>query len=1256
MPHPVRPARRASLLNPVFVALLRTVLLSASLLALCAGAAAAQTVFVNEIHYDNTGADAGEAIEIAAPGGTDLTGWSLALYNGAGGAQYGTIALSGIVPVQEGGFGTLAFPGPLTGIQNGAPDGIALVDASSVVIEFLSYEGAFTAVGGPANGMLSTDIGVTEIGNEPAGLSLQRTGTGDQAADFVWTGPTAASFGQPNDGQSFDGAAADPLLNELVASHIGTDSSELVEVFGDPDTSYSAFTVLQLEGDTTGAGTIDSVLAVGTTDANGFWTTGFLANELENGTITLLLVEGFSGSDGQDLDAGNDGVLDVAPWVRVVDCVAISDGGAGDQTYCSTVLAPGFDGDTFTPGGASRIPNASDTDSVADWRRNDFDGEGLPGFPTGTTEFPEAFNTPGAINDAPPPPPPETPDLVINELDYDQPGTDAAEFVEIANVGDEPVDLDSVDLVFVNGTGGAIYDTIALPAFVLAPGEYYVVCANPANTPNCDLDDGPDTNFLQNGAPDAVALVQGTTVVDAVSYEGNTAAPYTEGSGVGLEDSGAADHVGISRFPDGGDTQSNNADLSSRCITPGEANVPASTSCPPPGGGPTVTAEIFEIQGAGSTSPLAGQNVETLDNTVTALAADGFFIQTPNARADADATTSNGIFVFTGAPPAVAVGDVVDVQGTASEFFDFTEISGAVTVTVDSSGATLPDAVAFDATTPSPVQPVSPTEFERFESMRITVASGVVGSPNQRFGVDPLAEVHVTATGERAFREPGILHPGLPGLPVWDGNPEVFELDPDRLGLPNLEIPAGSTFTGEGVLGFEFGGYELWPTVLSVEAATLPVPVRERATGEHAEYTIGSANLFRLFDAVDDPGIPATHCTSGFRDEDSDEVLAPAEYERRLAKLALYIVEVLRAPDVLAVSEAEKVGVLADLAAEIALLDPSVVYTGHLVEGHDCGSIDTGFLVRDTVEVLEVVQLGFDETLSVDGTPLHDRPPLLLTGEYTAGGPSLPFGVMALHQRSLGGIEDPSDGPRVRQKRLEQAQSVAAKVQEFQEALPSTPLAVVGDFNAFEFSDGYVDVVGQIAGDFDPSENLLSGPDLVDPNLTNQVLSNPPEDRYSFVFGGSAQSLDHALTNTALGPFVRGLEHGRGNADAALLRIEDATTPLRSSDHDGLVLFVESDDDGLPDDQDLCPGTAIPEGVPTVALKPNHFALVDGDTVFDAGKPPGKGAGQSGLVFTLADTAGCSCEQIIEQLDLGQGPRKFGCPVDVMLAWIDAVN
>ena len=194
-------------------------------------------------------------------------------------------------------------------------------------------------------------------------------------------------------------SASDPLLNEFVHNHTGSDTNEYVEVFGDPGTDYSNFTVLEVEGDNISAGLIDGVFPVGTTDANGFWTTGFLNNQIENGAVTLLLVEDFSGIVGEDLDLDDDGALDVTPWTRIVDDVAVTDGGSADRAYSAVVLSPGFDGAPYIPGGASRIPNGTDTDWVNDWVRNDFDGAGLPGF-AGTPDIGEAINTPGALNQA----------------------------------------------------------------------------------------------------------------------------------------------------------------------------------------------------------------------------------------------------------------------------------------------------------------------------------------------------------------------------------------------------------------------------------------------------------------------------------------------------------------------------------------------------------------------------------------------------------------------------------------------------------------------------------------------------------------------------------------------------------------------------------------------------------------------------------------------------------------------------------------
>ncbi len=168
-------------------------------------------VFINELHYDNAGADAGEAVEVAAPAGTDLSGWSVVLYNGSGGAPYGTTALSGVVADQAHGWGAVAVSYPANGVQNGAPDGVALVDAGGVARQFLSYEGVFAAVGGPANGLTSADIGVAEDGAGVAGTSLQLTGAGDSNDDFAWaSSPAAQSFGALNAGQNFNGAPPPP--------------------------------------------------------------------------------------------------------------------------------------------------------------------------------------------------------------------------------------------------------------------------------------------------------------------------------------------------------------------------------------------------------------------------------------------------------------------------------------------------------------------------------------------------------------------------------------------------------------------------------------------------------------------------------------------------------------------------------------------------------------------------------------------------------------------------------------------------------------------------------------------------------------------------------------------------------------------------------------------------------------------------------------------------------------------------------------
>ena len=147
----------------------------------------------SEIHYDNSGTDINEALEIEGPAGTVLTGWKVVLYNGNGGIAYNTEILAGNIPTMCDGRGVVYLTYPSNGIENGSPDGFALVDASNNVVEFLSYEGTFTATNGPAAGLTSRDIGVIETGTV-GGQSLSRNASG------TWLASAAPTIGACNSG------------------------------------------------------------------------------------------------------------------------------------------------------------------------------------------------------------------------------------------------------------------------------------------------------------------------------------------------------------------------------------------------------------------------------------------------------------------------------------------------------------------------------------------------------------------------------------------------------------------------------------------------------------------------------------------------------------------------------------------------------------------------------------------------------------------------------------------------------------------------------------------------------------------------------------------------------------------------------------------------------------------------------------------------------------------------------------------------
>ncbi|WP_081740475.1 T9SS type A sorting domain-containing protein [Aquimarina pacifica] len=596
-----------------------------------------QSVFINEIHYDNVGTDTNEAIEIAGEAGTDLGGWSLLLYNGLSGTVYNTIALSGILTDQQNGYGTWVEVLPVNGLQNGSPDGIALVDNNNIVIQFLSYEGTLTAVDGPASGLTSIDIGVAETNSTLVGASLQLSGSGTSYSEFIWEPTTTSTYGTINTNQVFGTIEVVPVINEFVFNHTGADTDEFVEVYALPETDLSDYWLLEIEGDITGPGVIDEVQQLGITDSNGYFTTTLGGNIYENGTVTLLLVRDFTGTVGQDLDSTDMGVFDSIPWQTIIDEIAISDGGSSDLTYSSVILTPSFDGVTDVVGGASRIPNGEDTDTINDWIRNDFEGSGLPSFPAVIAEAGEALNTPGSENriaeDS------TEIDLVINELDADTEGTDALEFIELYDGGIGNTALDGYILVLFNGSNDLSYATYDLSSYT-TNGNGYFVAGNEGVANVSLLFSG---NVLQNGA-DAVALykteatafpngseITTENLIDAVVYDtddsDDEALLILLNSGepqINEDDKNDKDKHSLQRFPNGSGGARNTNTYTQATPTPGRGNTNATVQ---------VDLIINELD-ADTEGTDALEFVELYDGGLGNIALDGYVLVTYNGNND----------------------------------------------------------------------------------------------------------------------------------------------------------------------------------------------------------------------------------------------------------------------------------------------------------------------------------------------------------------------------------------------------------------------------------------------------------------------------------------------------------------------------------------------------------------------------------------------------------------------------------------------
>ena len=763
------------------------------------------------------------------------------------------------------------------------------------------------------------------------------------------------------------------------------------------------------------------------------------------------------------------------------------------------------------------------------------------------------------------------------------------DFIELRNNGPTAVDLTGWSVQYASSTGTTWNGRTNLSGSIPAGGFYLIQQAQGAGgTVDLPTPDATGT-IAMAGTAGKVALSRSTTaltgacptadanVVDFVGF--GSAANCFEGS---APTGTLSNTTAALRGGDGSiDTNNNGADFAV-----GAPNPRNSGAEPPEPPDPPLALTIAQIQGNGLLSPHNGKRVVT-EGIVTAIKFNnGFFLQAAND--DGDPSTSDAVFVFTSsAPPATAaVGNRVRVTGTVEEYTPSSNphqlaITEIVTPTVEvlETGLALPAAIELTAAELSP--DALPGTLERLEGMRVSVAQSVViapsgGSIDENDALSFSDGVfHVALPGvARPFREAGIGVMDAITLPAGK-NPPRFDTNQERLmvrsrgqvGAQPLSVDTGAEVAGLlGVLDYFAGTWALLPDVATpptVSGGRLPEAVNDP---HYDEVTVGSFNLLRLFDEVNDSNGAVT--------------LTPEALDKRLAKAALAICDYLKTPDILGAVEVENLRVLQLLSERIdATCAARPGYVPYLQPGNDVGGINIGFLVSSRltadgvarVEVLDVAQFGKETTLAnPNGTTslLNDRPPLRLRARvHQDATSSYPLTVIVNHLRSLNDINDTlpgssgwaTGGERVRVKRGAQAVYLAQLVEEMQQANPDEKIVLVGDFNAFEFNDGYVDVMGIIRGDAAPEDQVLTWmpSPLTVPLVDGSQLIADPAQRYSYSFEGNAQTLDHVLVNESLvmDAALR-VDHARINADFGVDNFGDATLAVRSSDHDPVRLSI----------------------------------------------------------------------------------------------------
>jgi len=487
--------------------------------------------------------------------------------------------------------------------------------------------------------------------------------------------------------------------------------------------------------------------------------------------------------------------------------------------------------------------------------------------------------------------------------------------------------------------------------------------------------------------------------------------------------------------------------------------------------------------------------------------------------------------------------------------------------------------------------------LEKYEGMRVQVNSLTVVAPTQ----GSIDEANATSTSNgvfygvvtgvaRPFREPGIQvpdpvptpyppGPGPANVPRFDFNPERLRVSSCSLaGSSCIDVPTGATLTNViGPLDYGFRTYTIDVDPASPPAVTGIVGFVSVPAPLATELTVSSFNMQRFFDTVDDPSV-------------SDVVLTTTAFNNRLNKASLAIRNVLLMPDVIGVEEMENLTALQAIANKVnADAGPGTTYQAFLVEGNDVGGIDVGFLVKTQangqprITVNSVTQYNKAETYidpdSKSSALLNDRPPLVLRAGVSQPGGTYSFTVVANHLRSLSGV-DSTTSAHTRVKRQKQAESLATLIHSFETVGDPNRVAPfddnivsVGDYNSFEFNDGYVDVVGTVLGTPAPVNRVVQPSATISTGMIDLIQFAAAGQKYSYTFDGDAQALDHELANSSMAARFTRLAYGRMDADYPEAYRSDPNRPEKLSDHDPSVAYF-----------DLTPGptpTATPTASPT---------------------------------------------------------------------------